>query len=149
MAAEDSAASFQELYRRVYHRFHRRDTTESNRISTESLAVLQHLRDTGPLTVIEAARHFERSQSAMSEIITRLERRSILMRMPDERDRRRTLVWLTEEGLTLLRNAEQVLSPKLLQHAFEQLDEDARQRVLDALDELLRTEKHEPGVKDD
>ena len=72
------AREFTELYRAVYVRFHRRDRVEAYRLSPESLAILRHLDASGPLTVKEAMRHFERSQSATSELISRLEKRGIL-----------------------------------------------------------------------
>jgi DNA-binding MarR family transcriptional regulator len=149
MATDENTQRFQELYRRIYHRFHRRDVAEANRVSPESLAVLQHMRGAGPLTVMEAARHFERSQSAMSEIVSRLERRGVVERMADERDRRRTLVWLTQDGQQLLEKTEHVLSPKLLQYALQQLPDVAQRQLLESLQELMDTDKHEPGVKDD
>lgn len=149
MTPDESADAFQELYRAVYDRFHRRDAPGAYRVSAESLAVLRHLLRTGPLTVMEAARHLERSQSAMSEIVSRLERRGLLARMSDERDRRRTLVWLTDDGLVHVEKAGRVLSPKLLRHALDQLSGDARGRLLAGLEGLLKTDPHDPGVKDD
>jgi len=149
MATDENAEQFQELYRGIYYRFHRRDAVDNNRVSPESIAVLRHLRDTGPLTVMESARHFERSQSAMSEIVSRLERREVLERMADERDRRRTLVWLTTAEIELLEKTERVLSPKLLRYALQQLPDATQERILAALQEPMDTDKHEPGVKDD
>lgn len=149
MNPETFAREFTEAYKAVYLRFHRRDPVDGYRISQEAHGILRHLRETGPLTVTEASRHFERSQSATSELIARLETRGLLERMPDERDRRRSLVWLTEEGQAALERAEQVLSVRLLEHAGAQLAPGATQRILEALQELLATHPHPPGVKDD
>jgi DNA-binding MarR family transcriptional regulator len=63
----------------------------------------------GPLTVGEMARHFERAQSVVTEMVDTLETRGLLARMRDERDRRRTLVWLTDNARSLLERGQQVL----------------------------------------
>ena len=48
--------------------------------------------------VSEAAAHLSRAQSVVSEIVDGLEDKGLLARMRDSRDRRRTLVWLTDAG---------------------------------------------------
>ena len=85
----------------------------------------------------------------MSELINRLEQRDLLSRMTDERDRRRTLVWLTEVGKETLERSEQVLSLRLLGHAFDQMAEEEVHGILSALSQLLATEREKPGSKDD
>ena len=140
---------FVELFHRVYERFHRRDRVDAPRISPESLAVLSHLHRSGPLTIREAGRHFQRSQSATSELVSRLERRGLVERLADERDRRRTLVWLTPEGESVLAKNTRVLSEALLAHAFRQMDPEEAREVTRALRALLATPPAPPGVKDD
>ncbi len=149
MDPPEAVQTFTKLFPAVYRRFHRRRPVESYRPSPESLAILRHLAGIGPLTVGEAARHFERSQAAMSEIIRRLEQRGLLERRADERDRRRTLIWLSDDGLQTMRDAEQVLSPRLVRHAFEQMKADDRARLLEGLRALLDTQPHERGFDDD
>ena len=66
------AAEIAHLYPAVYARLHARWALGEKRPGAESLAVLQHLWQAGPLTVGEAARHFERAPSAVSELVDRL-----------------------------------------------------------------------------
>lgn len=145
MAQESSAKELSNLLREVYLRFHRRVRVEAYRPSRESLAILQHLERSGPLTISEAARHFDRSQSAVSEIVSRLERRNLIERIPDERDRRRTLVWLTAVGRTTLEENQQVYSTRLLDDALSQLTREQQQGLTAGLLDLLATRKHEKG----
>ncbi|MCA8959614.1 MAG: MarR family transcriptional regulator [Planctomycetes bacterium] len=145
----DLALRFTELYRSIYDRFHRRDRADCYRLTPESRGILVHLDRSGPLTVMEAAKHFDRSQSAMSELLDRLEQRGLIERIKDERDRRRTLVWLTPDGFDALEKSGQVLSVRLVEHALSQLDEPTRRRVIDSLHELLGTKAQPPGYKDD
>lgn len=145
MESRQAAQAFNATFMRVYDRFHRRVKPSAYRPSPETLAVLRHLSRTGPLTVTEAAKHFTRSQAAMSEIIARLETRKLLERAPDERDRRRTLVWLTDEGQRVLRESSEVLSVRLLTMAMDQLDDQAKDRITKSLEELLNTAPTEEG----
>jgi len=139
MDAESAAAQFAALFPRVYRRFHRRVAHTEYQLTSESLAIVQHLADSGPLTVTEAARHMDRSQAAMSELMARLVARGLLARMPDQRDRRRTLVWLTQAGRDALKTATDVLSPKLLSRALEAMSPIERQRLIEAVGNLLET----------
>jgi DNA-binding MarR family transcriptional regulator len=88
--------------------------------------------------VTEAARHFDRSQAAMSELIARLEARGLLTRITDDRDRRRHLVWLTDHGHEALRRLTQVLSLDHLESALERMSGHDRQALIDLMTELLR-----------
>jgi DNA-binding MarR family transcriptional regulator len=145
MDSRDAAQAFNERFMRIYDRYYRRVRPSAYRPAPETLALLQHLSRTGPLTVTEAARHFSRSQAAMSEILTRAEARGLVARATDQRDRRRTLVWLSDAGLRALEASQQVLSVARLEAAFEQLPAAQRQDVLDALGRLLDTEPPKEG----
>lgn len=115
------AERYDELFRAVYLLFHRRDGRRSE-LPNASRAVLTHLDRTGPLTVSEAARHLDRAQSVVSEIVDGLERRGLLERERDPTDRRRTLVWLTDAGLECLQRDRDVLGLDTLTEAFGRLD---------------------------
>ena len=93
----EQSRAFSGLFGEVFALFHRRVPKRAG-LTPESWAVLEHFRLAGPLTVTEAGRHMDRAQSVMSEIIDRLERKGLLRRLRDGRDRRRVLVWLTPEG---------------------------------------------------
>jgi len=141
MDAADTANAFAELTVAVYRHAYRRRDPRRPRPGGEAVALLQHLRDSGPLTVTEAARHFDRSQSAMSDRLDRLEAQGLLQRLPDERDRRRHLVWLSPEGEAVLREENEVLSGSLLRRAAGRMDaqdRDALVRGMRALLEALR-----------
>ncbi|MHC4512089.1 MAG: MarR family winged helix-turn-helix transcriptional regulator [Planctomycetota bacterium] len=137
MDAEDAADRFAALFPDVYRRFHRRVHHAEYQLTSESLAIVQHLADSGPLTVTEAARHMDRSQAAMSELFARLVSRGLLARMPDERDRRRVLVWLTEAGREALASARSVLSPDLLAPAFERVAPADRASLIENMQALV------------
>ena len=139
MESAKAAREFSALYRRIYFTFYQRHAPTEYEPSPEALAILQHLAVTGPLTVGEAAKHFSRSQAATSELIARLEKRGYLERVPDERDRRRHLIWLTPEGLRRWERATQVLSVESLAEAFGELEPERRSEVLVGLGELLKT----------
>ena len=129
------ADAFERAFQQVYLRFHRRDGRRSQ-LPNASRAVLMHLAQSGPLTVTEAARHLDRAQSVVSDIVTHLELKGLLERESDPSDRRRTLVWLTPAGMAQLERDAQVLSPELLRAAGARLDPALRERLLADLDAL-------------
>ncbi|MEF2977557.1 MarR family winged helix-turn-helix transcriptional regulator [Subtercola sp. YIM 133946] len=131
-----AAAEFEQLFRAVYLGLHRRDEKQTA-LTGASRAVLTHLCFTGPLTIGEAAQHLDRSQSVVSDIVSQLELKGLLERRTDPADRRRTLVWLTPEGLDRLRRDEQVLSERLLTDALQQLPADERSSLLSSLRALV------------
>ena len=128
--------AFAELFGAVFLHFHRRGPKRS-RWTPQGWAVLQHLQIAGPLTVTEAAKHMERAQSVMSEIITGLEKKGLLARMRDSRDRRRTLVWLTDAGREAMAAEREVLSAERLASAFARLDMGTREALFRALRALV------------
>lgn len=97
-----AAEEFAELFRSVYLTFHRRDGRRGG-LTAASSAVLHHLAGTGPLTVGGAARHLDRAQSVVTEIVAGLAGKGLLERERDPADRRRTLVWLSPAGFAALR----------------------------------------------
>jgi DNA-binding MarR family transcriptional regulator len=132
----DDAERVIELYRAIYSRLHAR-RAPGEHASAESTAVMQHLERSGPLTIAEASAHFRRAQSATSELVVRLERRGLVERMRDARDRRRTLVWLTPRGLQLLRRQEQVLSRELTARALAAMPPRDRGRLIAGMRALV------------
>lgn len=139
-----AAEAFGELFAQVYLRFHRRDGKRSE-LPAASRAVLQHLSVTGPLTVGEMGKHLDRAQSVVSEIVDHLERDGLLERVPDPRDRRRTLVWLTEDGLGHLAREREVLSRELLERAMARMSAERREALLEAVRDLLRADLQPDG----
>ena len=147
MAADrksDAAASaFAELFPAVYLRFHRRDAKRDG-LPAASRAILQHLAVAGPLTVGEMARHLQRAQSVVSEVVDHLERDGLLERARDPRDRRRALVWLTDAGLAYLERDRDVLSRDLLARAMARMTPAARAALLRGTRALIRADAAAP-----
>ena len=132
-----AALRYGELFPAVYRRLHRRDGKGAE-LSNVAQAVLSHLAESGPMTVGECARHFDRAQSVASDIISGLERRGLLARVRDEDDRRRTLVWLSDEGRELVVHLQDVLSHELLAAALDEMSEQERAALLEGTRALVR-----------
>jgi len=137
MSARADAERFADLFPEIYRRFVARRTHDRNRLTPQMWAILQHLELAGPLTVGEAARHFERAQSVVSDTVSALEARGLLERIRDARDRRRTLVWLTEDAQEHLRRERRVLDEERLAAAMEALSPRARTQLLEGMRALV------------
>jgi DNA-binding MarR family transcriptional regulator len=91
----------------------------------------------GPLTIGEMARHFARAQSVVSEIVDGLERKGLLERMRDARDRRRVLVWLTDEARETLTRRGQVLDADRVAQAMRRMPAARRLQLVDSMRALV------------
>jgi DNA-binding MarR family transcriptional regulator len=125
------------LFPAIYLRLHARLPKRGHRPPAAALAVLQHLAMAGPLTIGEAARHFDRAQSVVSELVDRLSDEGLVDRIRDERDRRRVLVWMTKAGQELLERDREVLSLELCRAAMHEMKPAARRALLDGMRALI------------
>ena len=125
------------LFPAIYLRLHARLPKRGHRPPADAMAVLQHLAISGPLTVGEAARHFDRAQSVASELVDRLTREGLVARIRDERDRRRVLVWLTPAGQALLERDREVLSAELCRAAMQKMKPHDRRALLNGMRALI------------
>jgi len=135
----DSAAAaraYARLFPAVYLLFHRRDGKQ-RALSAASRAVLLHLAQAGPLTIGECAHHLSRAQSVITEIVDQLERKGLLARVRDAQDRRRTLVWLTDQGRARLADDQEVLSRPALERALARLTPQQRATLIEATRALV------------
>jgi DNA-binding MarR family transcriptional regulator len=89
------------------------------------------------MTVGEAAGHLDRAQSVVSDIVTQLEGKGLLERQTDTSDRRRTLVWLTAQGMRRLEDDRDVLGRELVERAMRLMAPADRARLLAGLRALL------------
>jgi DNA-binding MarR family transcriptional regulator len=137
---EDPAAAFCELFPALYLTLCRRHDRRSRqtRLTPQQDAVMHHLAMSGPLTVGEMTRHFARSQSVVSEIVDGMEKKGLLERMRDERDRRRTLVWLTDAGRDALSEQRQALDTVRVGRAMRALPVESRTNLIEGLRALVR-----------
>lgn len=135
--AQRAATAFGDLFPQVYLLFHLRRDPTLPRLTNEMWSILQHLALSGPLTVTEAARHFDRAQSVVSDTVTALEKKGLLERLRDSRDRRRTLVWLTEEGLSTMARHRRVLDEARLRKAMAGLPPGTRDALVAGLQALV------------
>jgi DNA-binding MarR family transcriptional regulator len=144
--AEADARRFGELFPDVYLRFHRRDG-KRRELPGASRGVLLHLTHSGPLSVGELAKHLNRAQSVVSEIVEHLERDGLLERMRDPADKRRSLVWLSDAGQNELERDREVLSRELLTDAMARMTAAERRALLRGMSALVRAHENRPNQR--
>lgn len=91
----------------------------------------------------------DRAQSVVSEIVEHLERDGLLARVRDEKDRRRTSVWLTDAGRARLMEEQEVLSKSALERAFARMTAQEREQLLAGTRALVRAGKATPTQKEE
>jgi DNA-binding MarR family transcriptional regulator len=98
---------------------------------------------TGPLTIGEMGKHFNRAQSVVSEMVEHLERDGLVERMRDPKDKRRSLVWLSDKGLALLDREREVLSSDLVARAMAVMNPGDRRALLRGMQALIAANREE------
>lgn len=134
----DAASEICALFPAIYLRYCRRHARGEMRLTPQMDAVLQHLAMSGPLTIGEMSRHLSRAQSVVSEIVDGLEKKGLLERMRDARDRRRVLVWLTDAARELLGRRAEVLDRARVSRAVKKLRPAERQGLVEGMRALVR-----------
>lgn len=135
------ARDFEHAFQRIYLHLHRRDGKRSG-LSGSTRGVLVHLAHAGPLTVGELADHLDRAQSVVSDVVSQMVRNGLLEREPDPADRRRHLVWLSENGLRTLDEQSRVLSLDLIAAAAAPMTAQERAALLSGMRALLAAGHH-------
>lgn len=132
------AAEVGQLYPAVYRTFHvSHQVIPGTDVTPRMLSVLHHLVASGPLTLSELVLHLHLSKAATTELIDRLEGRGLVTRMPDERDRRRVFIWLTDAGQTRAASQPKVLADELLALALARMAPTDRAALVTGLRALL------------
>jgi len=147
MTDAEFAAAFENLFRSTYLRAVRRVRDKRERLTPETVAVLDHLAMSGLLTSGELARHLDRAPSTLSEMLDHLLAKGLLERDRDPADARRSLIWLSNAGRTASIEAHQVLDPAILARAAAALPVADRRAFLDTFSlfvSSLKGPSHEP-----
>ena len=95
------------------------------------LKALQH----GKLSAGELASRVSLSQGTVTDILNRLEKRGLIMRLRDTSDRRRVLVEVTQQGLAVLEDSPPLLQERFIQR-FGQLEEWEQTQLLASLQRI-------------
>ncbi len=95
------------------------------------LKALQH----GKLSAGELASRVSLSQGTVTDILNRLEKRGLIMRLRDATDRRRVLVETTRQGLAVLEESPPLLQERFIQR-FGQLEEWEQTQLLASLQRI-------------
>ncbi len=125
------AADFEDLFRATYRAAVRRLRDKRERLSPETVALLDHLAAAGPLTAGELARHVDRAPSTLTEMVDHLVEKDLLTRDRDPADARRSLIWLTDAGQAALLESRNVLDLDVLAAAGARLTPEQRQKLID------------------
>ncbi len=144
MESATTAQEFVDLYGQTWQHFYNRSSPREKAFTPQGLAVLTHMAQAGPITVSEAAQHFDRSQSATSELLARLIDRGVLESRADESDRRRHLIWLTPDGQRTITEQLSPLSVEALSASLEKMPPADRADLVRLLKQLVEAATPQP-----
>jgi len=102
-------------------------------ISTNERLVLAHLSHEGSLTAADLSKRVGMTSAAMTTLIDRLEAANLVKRVPDQRDRRRILLYPTKHMLQSSQELTESVAREV-QAIVESLQERDRRLVQDLLE---------------
>ena len=145
---------FMQLFSATYSLLHRRRQPQGIALTPEGRGLLLHLAWSGPLSIGDLALHVDRAQSVVSESVAVLESHEMLSRVSDPRDRRRTLVWLTERARRWLAEEQEPLDAERTEAALSALAPADRRQLIEAFERFIATAEHarlkeSPARRDD
>lgn len=108
---EDVLVALRQIVRAID--LHSKKLVQQHGVTGPQMIVLKKLAEAAPLAVGELARCASLSHATVTDILARMEKRGLVLRMRSKADKRRVLVTITPDGEQLLAN-----SPPLLQDGF-------------------------------
>lgn len=131
------AQRFEAMFRETYLRAVRRVSDKRERLTSETVALLDHLAMSGPLTPGELAKHLNRAPSTLTEMLDHLFEQALLERDRDPNDGRKSLIWLSDLGRTALAEARQVLDTAIVSRAAAALTPAERMQFFNSFQKLV------------
>jgi DNA-binding MarR family transcriptional regulator len=117
-------------------------------MSLTSVATLSTLVRTGPRRVTELAASEGVAQPSMTALVSALERDGLVERRADPRDKRAALVTVTDAGRDLVARRRRV-GAGLVTSTLDELSEDERSALADAVDALRRVREIRAAHRED
>lgn len=100
------------------------------------LVILQEISRLGTVSVGEVAKNVSLSQGTVTGILERMEKRGVVVRQRNRRDKRRVMVRVTESGNALLADAPSVMQESFVPK-FNELQSWEKNMILSALQRLV------------
>lgn len=122
-----------------------RELMRRRNLTAPQLATLRQLRRKGPLSGGELARAVSVSQATVTGIVDRLERRALVTRSRDSKDRRRVVIDLTETGREAAASSPPPLHERFVLRLAERSEEEREEidRVLRLIVQMMEAEEVE------
>lgn len=100
------------------------ETFTDDQVTTPELSALSQIDRTGPTTSAELARTKQITPQAMGSTVSALEKRGLVSRTPDPRDKRRSLLTVTAAGREALHSGRDAISDRMARALAESFTDD-------------------------
>lgn len=114
---------------------HSRKLSHDYKLTGPQALILKEISSSNTITAGELANRVSLSQATITDIIKRIEQRGLVVRSRDNKDRRRVLISLTEQGKEILNSAPPLLQEKFTQR-FEKLADWEQTLLLSSLQRI-------------
>lgn len=112
-----------------------RKLVKNYNLTGPQLTVLRELHTKGSCPISQLSKQVHLSNATVTGILDRLEKRDLIRRVRDSRDRRKIFINITVEAEKLLQNAPSLLQDDFLD-AFDQIPRSEQMEILSSLEKL-------------
>lgn len=105
-------------------------------VTAPQLICLNEIQQQEPVTLTTLARQVHLSPSTVTGIIERLEKKKLIERIKDDKDKRKLLISLTDEGHQLIDDAPKPLQDRLAE-SFSSLPEEEQLSIVTSLEKVV------------
>lgn len=140
MSLEDNTQKIIEYIKIINRKIHNKhhEMAQRNNLTLEQFHLMLYLDNKNPPTIGEIARRSDRAQNTISERVSKLEEKEIVMRVKDPHDRRVSRVMITDKGKKLMYSIKKSVANEFVYSALLKMkDKDVDDLVL-KLEELIK-----------
>ena len=104
-------------------------------MTSPQLILLKELSKYETMTIGELARNIKLSNATVTDILRRLEKKELILRIKNEEDKRRTNIYLTDKCRQMLQSSPPLLQEKFTKN-FEKLEEWEQMMLISSLQRI-------------
>jgi DNA-binding MarR family transcriptional regulator len=115
---------------------HSKHLSKTSGLTSPQLLIMQEIAKTSGINSGQVAKNINLSAATVTNILDRLEKKDLVSRVRDTKDKRRVGLYLTENGEAILLNAPQPLQEHFIKK-FENLAEWEQSQLLSSIERLV------------
>jgi len=115
---------------------HSKNLNRKYGLTGPQLLILQEIATEDRIAITVLSRRISLSQTTVTDVINRLHKKGLVLKIRDEKDKRRVFVQLTESSMDILKKTPPPLQEEFI-HRFLKLEEWEKMMILSAMNRMV------------